>query len=107
MLFSATASADDHHTRRNWDRNDHHSDRRDRWDGREGRWDDRRYHHSRPTRYWVPPGHRYYDGYRYGNRYSPYHGGYYGSYYGGRDYCPPRYRRSAVDATLIFSFPIW
>jgi hypothetical protein len=141
LLFSAAASADDHHDRRNWDRN-HHSDRWDRgrghdgrwdrgqhdrrdhrndwrghdgrwsrgdhWRGRDRRWDDRhwdnrRYHHSPPSRYWVPPGHRYDNGYRRGYWDSRYYGG---PYYRGRDYYP-YYRRSSLDATVVLSFPIY
>ncbi|HJS21904.1 MAG TPA: hypothetical protein VJ764_04555 [Steroidobacteraceae bacterium] len=134
MLFSAAASADDHRDRRNWDRNDHHSDRwnrgdhsrgrdgrwdrGDHWRGRDGRWDrgdhwrgrdgrrdHRRYHHSPPSRYWAPPGHRYGHGYRRGYWDNRYHGGHY--YRGRGDYYAPHYRRTSLDAAVVLSFPIY
>lgn len=104
LVVSAAASADDHRGKRDWDRHHQHYDRWDRGD-RYGRWDDRRYIHARPNRYWIPPGHRY--GYAPGYWNGRYYGGSYSGYYGGGAYCPPRYRRSGVDGTLILSFPIW
>lgn len=112
MLFSAAAGADDddgwrshrHHSYHG----DRHYDRHDRWHRGDRRWDDRRwerrrYGHSRPYGYWAPSGHRYWNDYRHGYRGGHYHGG----YYDGRHYCPPRYRRSGFDGTLILSFPLW
>lgn len=89
------------------DRGHRWRDHDNRWDGRGNhwrgydRWDGRRYHHRGPPQYWVPPGHRYYNGYRRGYWDGRYYGG---DYYG---YYPPRYRRSGIDGTLILSFPIY
>jgi len=112
VLCSASAGADDrghrNSDRDHYSRNDRHYDRSDRGDRRwdEERWDDRRYVHARPNRYWTPPGHRYWNGYRDSSWDNRYYGSYYGNSYGGR-YCPPRYRRSGIDGTLILTIPIW
>lgn len=109
VLFSASAGADDR-GHRGGDRDHYSRDHHGRSHRYDPRWDDRRYSHVRSDRYWAPRGQYYRNDYRGGYRdnryYGDYYPRYYGSYYGGR-YCPPHYRRSGIDATVVLTFPIW